>query len=83
MPNLLSDVAETLEPQQLDQIPCRPSFHAVDGVGTIEQASRRAGKGYVLGVKGNHRVGSWGDKPLVAVRPLQCAHSRSKTQLQC
>jgi len=35
---------------------------AVYGVGDIEQALRRAGKGYVLGVKGDHRFGSWGDK---------------------
>ncbi|QBE91867.1 hypothetical protein BRX36_00805 [Sphingomonas sp. S-NIH.Pt1_0416] len=60
---------------------CRPRFHAIDGVSTIEQALRRAGKGYVRGVKGDHRVGSWGDKPVVAVRPPQCARSRSKTQL--
>lgn len=39
---------------------------AVYGVGDIEQALRRAGKGYVLGVKGDHRFGSWGDKPVVA-----------------
>ncbi len=39
---------------------------AVYGVGDIEQVLRRAGKGYVLGVKGDHRFGSWGDKPVVA-----------------
>ena len=39
---------------------------AVYGVGDIEQTLRRAGKGYVLGVKGDHRFGSWGDKPVVA-----------------
>jgi SRSO17 transposase len=37
---------------------------AVYGVGDIEQTLRRAGKGYVLGVKGDHRFGSWGDKPV-------------------
>jgi SRSO17 transposase len=38
----------------------------VYGVGDIEQALRRAGKGYVLGVKGDHHFGSWGTKPAVA-----------------
>lgn len=46
---------------------------AVYGVGDIEQALRRAGKGYVLGVKGDHRFGSWGDKPLVAGTAVQIA----------
>src|SRR5215212_3611700 len=39
---------------------------SVYGVGDIEMALRRAGKGYVLGVNANHHFGSWGDKPLVA-----------------
>jgi SRSO17 transposase len=39
---------------------------SVYGVGEIETALRRAGKGYVLGVNGNHPVNAWGDKPLVA-----------------
>jgi len=39
---------------------------AVYGVGDIEQALRRAGKGYVLGVKGDRHFGSWGTKPAVA-----------------
>ena len=39
---------------------------AVYGVGDIEQVLRRAGKGYALGVKGDHRFGSWGDEPVVA-----------------
>jgi SRSO17 transposase len=38
----------------------------VYGVGDIEQALRRAGKGYVLGVKSDHRFGSWYGKPAVA-----------------
>ncbi len=46
---------------------------AVYGVGDIEQALRRAGKGYVLGVKGDHRFGSWGDKPVVADTATQIA----------
>ncbi len=45
----------------------------VYGVGDIEQALRRAGKGYVLGVKGGHRFGSWGDKPVVAGTAAQIA----------
>jgi SRSO17 transposase len=35
---------------------------SVYGVGAVERALRRAGKGYVLGVPGNHQFGSW-DKP--------------------
>ena len=46
---------------------------AVYGVGEIEQALRRAGKGYVLGVKGDHRFGSWGDKQVVAGTAAQIA----------
>jgi SRSO17 transposase len=38
----------------------------VYGVGDIEAALRRAGKGYVLGVAGSHHFGSWRDKPPVA-----------------
>ena len=37
----------------------------VYGVGEIEMALRRAGKGYVLGVTGAHQVRSWGVLPLV------------------
>jgi len=39
---------------------------SVYGVGEIEMALRRAGKGYVLGVIGTHPFNSWGDKPAVA-----------------
>ena len=39
---------------------------AVYGVGDIEGALRRAGKGYVLGVKSDHHFGSWAGKPAVA-----------------
>src|SRR6187397_3196549 len=39
---------------------------SVYGVGEVETALRRAGKGYVLGVNGSHPFNSWGDKPLVA-----------------
>jgi SRSO17 transposase len=38
----------------------------VYGVGDIEGALRRAGKGYVLGVKSDHHFGSWAGKPPVA-----------------
>lgn len=39
---------------------------AVYGVGDVEQALRRACKGYVLGVKSDHHFGSWSGKPAVA-----------------
>ena len=39
---------------------------SVYGVGDIERALRRAGKGYVLGVASNHHFGSWLGKPVVA-----------------
>ena len=39
---------------------------AVYGVGDIEQCLRRAGKGYVLGVRSDHHFGSWFGKPAVA-----------------
>jgi SRSO17 transposase len=39
---------------------------SVYGVGEIETALRRAGKGYVLGVNSSHPFNSWGNKPLVA-----------------
>jgi SRSO17 transposase len=39
---------------------------SIYGVGEIEMALRRAGKGYVLGVSATAQFNSWGDKPLVA-----------------
>jgi SRSO17 transposase len=39
---------------------------SIYGVGDIEMALRRAGKGYVLGVSANHHFGSWHGKPAVA-----------------
>jgi SRSO17 transposase len=45
------------------------SFVAADtvyGVGDIEMALRRAGKGYVPGIKGNQPFHSWGKHPTVA-----------------
>lgn len=46
---------------------------SVYGVGEIEGALRRAGKGYVLGVGGNHRFGSWDRDPPVAGTAEQIA----------
>lgn len=46
---------------------------AVYGVGDVEQALRRARKGYVLGVKSDHHFGSWGKEPLVAGRADEIA----------
>jgi SRSO17 transposase len=39
---------------------------AVYGFGDVEQALRRACKGYVLGVRSDHHFGSWAGKPTVA-----------------
>jgi SRSO17 transposase len=39
---------------------------SIYGVGEIEMALRRAGKGYVLGVSGAHQFNSWVGKPEVA-----------------
>ena len=39
---------------------------SVYGIGAVEDALRRAAKGYVLGVASNHNFGSWTDKPVVA-----------------
>ena len=38
---------------------------SIYGVGAIERALRRAGKGYVLGVNATQPFNSWGDKPPV------------------
>jgi len=46
---------------------------SVYGVGDIEMALRRAGKGYVLGVNANHHFGSWHGKPPVAGTALEIA----------
>ena len=48
---------------------------SVCGVGDIEQALRRAGRGYVLGVNANHHFGSWADKPAVAGTADEIARS--------
>jgi len=39
---------------------------SIYGVGEIEMALRRTGKGYVLGVSAAHQFNSWGHKPLLA-----------------
>lgn len=39
---------------------------SVHGVGELETALRRAGKGYVLGVNATHRFGSWNTSPPIA-----------------
>jgi SRSO17 transposase len=46
---------------------------AVYGVGDVEQALRRACKGYVLGVKSDHYFGSWAGKPPVAGKAEEIA----------
>ena len=46
---------------------------SVYGVGDIEMALRRAGKGYVLGVSANRHFGSWRGKPPVAGAAAQIA----------
>jgi SRSO17 transposase len=46
---------------------------SVYGVGDIEMALRRAGKGYVLGVNANHHFGSWSGKPAVSGTALEIA----------
>lgn len=48
---------------------------SVYGVGDVEQALRRAGKGYVLGVGSNHHFGSWHGKPAVAGRADEIVQS--------
>jgi SRSO17 transposase len=48
---------------------------SVYGVGDIEQALRRASKGYVLGVNANHHFGSWAGKPAVSGTADEIARS--------
>ena len=49
------------------------SADSVYGVGEIETALRRAGKGYVLGVNSTHQFRSWGANPPVAGTAEQIA----------
>lgn len=55
---------------------------AVYGVGDIEGVLRRAGKGYVLGVKSDHHFGSWVGKPAVAGSADEIARSLEPTSWQ-
>ena len=48
---------------------------SVYGVGEVEMALRRAGKGYVLGVNGNRQFNSWGDKPPIAGTAAEIARA--------
>ena len=48
---------------------------SVYGVGDIEMALRRMGKGYVLGVSAKHHFHSWGDKPPVAGTAAEIART--------
>src|SRR4051794_31829086 len=52
---------------------------SVYGVGEIEAALRRAGKGYVLGVNGSHSFNSWGGRPAVAGTAEAIAHGLDPT----
>ena len=54
---------------------------AVYGVGEVEQALRRAGRGYVLGVTGAHRFHSWGKEKLIAGSAEEIAASRAAARL--
>jgi SRSO17 transposase len=42
------------------------SADTVYGVGAVEMALRKAGKGYVLGVSSDHQFHSWGRKPVIS-----------------
>jgi SRSO17 transposase len=55
---------------------------AVYGVGDIEGTLRRAGKGYVLGVKSDHHFGSWAGKPPIAGSADEIARSLDPTSWQ-
>ena len=55
---------------------------SIYGVGEIEIALRRAGKGYVLGVNASHPFGSWGDKPLLAGTAEAIARGQGKAAWQ-
>ena len=48
---------------------------SVYGVGPIEMALRRAGRGYVLGVNSNHQFNSWQGKPPIAGTAEQIAEA--------
>lgn len=47
---------------------------SVYGVGQLEMALRRQGKGYVLGVSSTHHFSSWGDKTRIGGTAEEIAH---------
>jgi SRSO17 transposase len=55
---------------------------SVYGVGEVERTLRRAGKGYVLGVGGDHRFGSWGEKPSVSGKAEDIARDVAPSRWQ-
>ena len=55
---------------------------AVYGVGDVEQALRRACKGYVLGVRSDHHFGSWAGKPAVAGTAAEIARDLAPSAWQ-
>jgi len=55
---------------------------SICGVGGIEMALRRAGKGYVLGVNANSQFNSWGTKPDVAGTAEAVAQARDASAWQ-
>ena len=55
---------------------------SVYGVGDIEQALRRASKGYVLGVNANHHFISWAGKPPISGTADEIARSLDATAWQ-
>ena len=55
----------------------------VYGVGEIEMALRRAGRGYVLGISGAHQVRSWGVQPFMMDTAENVAGSLPEDAWQC
>jgi len=55
----------------------------VYGVGEIEMALRRAGKGYVLGVPSAHQVRSWGVRPMLFDTAENVARNLPEGAWQC
>lgn len=56
---------------------------SVYGVGHLETALRRAGKGYVLGVKGTHTVKAWIDRPWISGTAEQVAQALPLSAWRC
>ena len=56
---------------------------SVYGVGDVEMALRRAGKGYVLGVNSNRHFWAWHNKPPVAGTAAEIAGRVDPSQWQC